>query len=121
MSKHYCYLIEGGPFVKVGYTSNLDRRMEQLQTGNPYKLGVLQAYVFDTELAARQLEAQLHRDLKPYRAQGEWFSRKPSLKEIRRMFLNNGTKAPRPPRKTFVLTDKNIEELEIVAAANQII
>jgi hypothetical protein len=54
--------------VKIGWTADLDRRFDQLQTACPHKLRLLGVHI-----GPREVETIYHRDLAPYRQQGEWF------------------------------------------------
>ncbi len=54
--------------VKIGWTADLDRRFDQLQTACPHKLRLLGVHI-----GPRDVETIYHRDLAPYRQQGEWF------------------------------------------------
>lgn len=70
MKKGNCvYFIGDGEFVKIGFTSNLERRLKQLQTGHKTLLRV----VAIAEGATRATEKVLHRALWEHRAVGEWF------------------------------------------------
>ena len=56
--------------IKIGRSKNPKKRLQQLQTGSPYKLKIL------TIVKGRgDLEKLLHERLKPYKqsCKGEWF------------------------------------------------
>lgn len=73
MKKGNCvYFIGDGEFVKIGFTSNLERRLKQLQTGHRSQLRIL-AYA---QGATKSTERLLHEVLKVHRASGEWFHRR---------------------------------------------
>jgi predicted GIY-YIG superfamily endonuclease len=55
-------------FIKIGFSTDLERRIKQLRIGNPEKLVVLAAF-----LAPSRLEWQLHRKFSDLAASGEWF------------------------------------------------
>lgn len=57
-----------GP-IKIGFTTDLARRVKHLQAGCPDLLAVLA-----TIKAEREYETRLHWALAPYRHRGEWFS-----------------------------------------------
>lgn len=59
--------VAGGP-VKIGYTSDLQRRLTALQIGSPIKLRTLATFA-----GGKELEASIHRLLADYRLEGEWF------------------------------------------------
>lgn len=56
----------GTPFLKIGRTHDLFRRMIVLQSGNPYELQCLSVVELD-------MENELHIKFKERRFQGEWF------------------------------------------------
>lgn len=61
---------------KIGFSSDVDKRLSTLQTGNPDKL-----YIHHVEEVpkdrARLLEHKLHRELNHKRIKGEWFDLTP--------------------------------------------
>lgn len=61
-------------FVKIGWASNIRKRMRHLQTGLPGPL-LLLGY---TE-GAKRLEAELHSRLAEHRCRGEWFATCPAV------------------------------------------
>lgn len=64
------YLIQSDIFYKIGYTTDLDKRLRSLQTGNPKPLTV--AAVVEIDHPAR-LENELHRMFRSLQVSGEWF------------------------------------------------
>ncbi|MFD7098315.1 GIY-YIG nuclease family protein [Streptomyces xanthophaeus] len=66
----YVYVIgsAGSTRVKIGTSVSPDKRLKELQTGNPNRLEVL----WQTP-GGRELEARLHQAFAAYRAAGEWF------------------------------------------------
>lgn len=62
------YAVRGGPYVKIGYTNDLERRMGELQVGCPYELEVLLAIPGSAED-----EKIAHRKFQTLRTRGEWF------------------------------------------------
>ena len=61
--------MEKSGFIKIGYTAgNAERRMAQLQTGQPLKLKLL-----GTIPGEREGEIGLHREFEEFRINGEWF------------------------------------------------
>ena len=64
------YLVGCNEFVKIGITSNLVMRMNDLQVGNPYSLVLFSHWVSDD--AVREEEA-IHSHLDAYHHRGEWF------------------------------------------------
>jgi hypothetical protein len=67
------YYVTDGTFVKVGYTTNLAKRLATLQTGNARKLEVLKVIQFSTALEAYKCEQRIHKSLTRYNVRGEWF------------------------------------------------
>ena len=75
--KFYVYLAQHvhtthKPF-KVGVARNVDRRLETLQTGNPYELAIIAKLGPFSRLQAYETERRLHRRLKNFKIRGEWF------------------------------------------------
>lgn len=66
----FVYVIrpKGDTPIKVGKAEDVVKRMGELQTGNPRELTLLHVLV-----GYGELEAQLHRRLRPSRVRGEWF------------------------------------------------
>jgi hypothetical protein len=56
-----------GP-IKIGFTSNLQRRLEFLQSGNHHRLKCLH-----TIAGTARLEREMHRRFEQLRITGEWF------------------------------------------------
>jgi hypothetical protein len=62
------YFILSGKRVKIGTTTNLDKRLKSLSTGNPIKLQVVA--IMD---GSYQTEKGIHDLFARYRREGEWF------------------------------------------------
>lgn len=62
------YFIKGGEYIKIGVSNNPYKRKTALQTGNPFKLRFICILPLGYET-----ESLLHKHLKEYRAEGEWF------------------------------------------------
>lgn len=65
------YVIACGPIanpthVKIGITSCIEKRLSQLQTGNPWPLRVMKTF-------RGNREHEFHRAFQNYRCSGEWF------------------------------------------------
>jgi predicted GIY-YIG superfamily endonuclease len=73
-----------GP-VKIGYTNNINRRIKNLQQGNPNKLVLLGLMT-----GTRDTERALHEKFAKYRLEGEWFRPVPALLSL----CDNDRKAP---------------------------
>jgi hypothetical protein len=54
--------------IKIGFTTDFDKRLSRLQTGNPNTLEVLEVF-----RGTRGLEQRLHQKFNPYRLAREWF------------------------------------------------
>ncbi len=77
--RHYIYFIQCGHKrnpIKIGVAINVSRRLKELQTGNPYKLKILDIYECKSRSHAYDLEARLHKTFKKKRMEGEWFNYK---------------------------------------------
>jgi len=78
LKTYYVYFIqakkEKSP-VKIGYTSNVKKRIENLQVGNPFKLEAKILIPFESEKEAISVEKILHNQGRLYHKQlsGEWF------------------------------------------------
>lgn len=67
----YLYLIQCQQFFKIGIANDVEGRLAQLSTGNPFELKVLAVYGFSN---AESVERSLHQRFANTRARGEWFS-----------------------------------------------
>jgi hypothetical protein len=65
------YLIKCNEFYKIGIANDLQSRLAQLQTGNPYALVVEACFEFPN---AGIVEKALHQKFAGVRTLGEWFS-----------------------------------------------
>jgi len=67
------YFIEESPTsdIKIGYTDNIQKRVQSLQTGNSNTLKV-RCIIPDVEMT---FECYMHEVCAKYRKQGEWFDR----------------------------------------------
>ena len=60
--------------IKIGYSSEVDKRLPSLQTGNESKLDIIHQLP-----GTKETEAYLHDRFKAYRMEGEWFMPVPEL------------------------------------------
>jgi len=68
---NYLYIIHASDNIyKIGITTDVRRRLAELQTGNPYQLTVYLGYEFSN---AAHIEKVLHDKLGDRRMSGEWF------------------------------------------------
>ncbi len=66
------YIIKAENAIKIGVTSNLESRIKQIQTGNPYKIIILRTYN-EQKSNIEFLEKKLHLLFDNFRLNGEWF------------------------------------------------
>lgn len=66
----YLYLIKCQQFYKIGIANDVQNRLAQLSTGNPFDLEVLAVYGFES---ANAVEAAIHQRYSAVRKRGEWF------------------------------------------------
>ncbi len=72
-----CY--EGGiPPVKVGIASKIERRLDQIQVGNPNKVILYQSFSCPNRIMASSIEEEFHKKMDEKRIRGEWFNISPS-------------------------------------------
>jgi len=76
---HYVYLIQSGEGIdrpiKIGVSSNINKRLEAIQVGNPDKVHLIAKMETDGEAHAYWLEKNLHKFFSSDRIRGEWFSK----------------------------------------------
>lgn len=73
--KYHLYAVNDGVNFKVGVTTNIEKRIVNLQTGSATKLSLAwKFYVGSHKGRAYALEKKLHRRLKAHKLEGEWFS-----------------------------------------------
>lgn len=65
------YIIRGGEYIKIGIANDMQIRLKQLQTGNPFKLEVL--FITDLIKNAFELELFILKNYQEKSMQGEWF------------------------------------------------
>jgi len=59
---------------KVGISTNLDKRLQILKTGNPNIVGIETYYKIENKAIAYMVETMIKKTLKPYKVNGEWFT-----------------------------------------------
>lgn len=67
----YLYLLKCQQFYKIGIANDVQSRLTQLSTGNPFDLDVLAVYGFSN---ASPVETAIHQRYSGVRQRGEWFS-----------------------------------------------
>lgn len=68
----YVYLFKCGDYYKIGYTENVERRVEELDR-RPYSLNVLAVSRALLKPHARTVEQFLHNHFTDYKINGEWY------------------------------------------------
>lgn len=94
-----------GP-CKVGITSGLDGRLEQIRTASPFDVKLAAWFSFPTRSTAREVEHAFHAVKKELRLHGEWFDVEPKklwacFSRQSRHFLKCGSRLTRPPLARF--------------------
>jgi len=81
----YVYLIRSGRkkgAIKIGVASNIEKRISELQTGNPAELCLVASIPCSSRKHAYDIEKGLHKRLRRWHIRGEWFDGKLDLKLI---------------------------------------
>lgn len=74
--KHYLYAISNGDQIKLGMSSDVNKRLKAMQTSSPAELVLLwKYYIANTPADAIKIEKMLHRACKQFHIRGEWFKR----------------------------------------------
>lgn len=71
---YFIQAAHGGP-IKIGYSTNLESRLHDLQKASPYRLVVRRVFPGGTP----RREAELHKRFAGARLSGEWFAATPEL------------------------------------------
>ncbi len=97
--RYFLYLIgsAAGP-IKIGVSSDVNRRLTQVQTGNATAQEVFATFRFANRREAEAMEALLHRTFGAWRVRGEWFGGEPHklVEEVIKAIGEAG--GPRPAR-----------------------
>ena len=80
---------EDGP-VKIGSTSDVKRRISDLQVASPYLVILARVIETDHEEIARWFERALHLELREFRMRGEWFRDEPEVWDIFAKYESHG-------------------------------
>lgn len=80
----YVYFIQAGNAVKIGIASDVERRIVDLQVGNPHKIELIHT-IHVSRQDALMLESKLHRVFYKTRLVGEWFQ----LNQYMLSFISN--------------------------------
>ncbi len=94
-NKSFVYVIRAGTGskspIKVGVADNVQKRLKQLQTGNPKQLFLVMHFECNDRAHAFRLEKTIHDILKGQRLFGEWFS--VSRSNVMKLLNNLGDKS----------------------------
>lgn len=69
----YIYIISDGEYIKIGKANDVEKRIKELQTGNPKELKIIRTIECD-EIFATRIECELHKILDKHKIRGEWYS-----------------------------------------------
>lgn len=76
--------------VKVGIAIDVEKRLSELQTGNPHKLRIFAKAYAPVGYRAREIEGRVHRALASCHTHGEWFDVTPDeAEECLRHIIDN--------------------------------
>lgn len=83
---HFIYLIESGGLIKIGYTTNFDKRIKSYETHTTN----LKILCVSKREDAFEIEKKLHNKYKENRIKGEWFNL--AINELYDIlnYINNG-------------------------------
>ncbi len=65
----YVYFARGGPYVKIGFSTNINGRIDTIRNAAPFAVEIAGLMVGD-----QSLETELHRKFKTHRVNREWFN-----------------------------------------------
>ena len=71
MTNNLYFIVSETGLIKIGVSANPWSRLDQLQTGNPYRLALRGVFEYED---AYGIERVMHTLLGEFRAVGEWFS-----------------------------------------------
>lgn len=104
----YLYIIKCQDYHKIGIANDVESRLSQLATGNPYRLDVVVTYEFEN---AEVVEKAIHQRYKDKRKRGEWFELSyDDLKNIHEICLKLGGSAYE--YRGGQVSDESMEEAE---------
>lgn len=70
---YYVYFISDGEFVKIGISKDVQKRLADIQVGNPKPVSVLFSIPVRSKSDALELECRLHNIYSDFAKCGEWF------------------------------------------------
>ena len=114
----HVYIIECGEYHKIGLAERPERRIKDLQVGNPTKLKLVHSVRYKTRRHARGVEQLMHIKLKANQKQGEWFSGSlesiiQALGEVEDEFHMKGSKQNLGRKKFACKTKRDIKRREL--------
>jgi len=73
IKKRYTYLIkdDDNGLYKIGIAKDPQKRLKELQTGNPFQLRIVETYLSEY---SNKVEKSLHRKYSHLKKEGEWFN-----------------------------------------------
>lgn len=77
----WVYLMERPGLLKIGRTSDPERRARDLSNASGERVVLLRKVWMESAVAARAAELDLHRRFAAHRALGEWFADVPEIRE----------------------------------------
>ncbi len=83
------YFIQTGDVIEVGITSDIDRRIRDIQVGNPHKIQLLHS-ISTTDKTAKRIEVQIHQLFRKTNLNGGWFQANQYMKEFIEQIKKNG-------------------------------
>lgn len=116
MSLTFVYFIqsgENGP-IKIGVARNIEKRIEDLQIGNPCELHLLCTMPCDSKNHAFFRERQLHKIFSKQRIRGEWFENNIKFKNLSENFSDFIHKKFKKKEKHRQWKEDIQEEIEII-------
>lgn len=74
-NESYVYVIECGGFIKVGATSDLNKRIDIITSHNPYEITLIESFCYKHRQSAFLIESKMHDRLKKSNKHHkfEWF------------------------------------------------
>jgi len=83
-ASHRVYFIQTNDFIKIGFTRNMTRRFEGINSSVPYDITLLHEMP-----GSFDLEVDMHRKFKHLRVKGEWFRAEPELVDFIQSLKND--------------------------------
>ena len=108
--KSYIYAIRSGEHVKIGLTTDIGRRMRQMEALNPHN-PVLELYRTVTKNTAPGVEKHMHELLAAWHFRGEWFTA--PIEEIRKAAKLAISEAAKVEREDYALLNRPRTEEDI--------